>query len=93
MLNEPKTVPIILKLCQHNWEKPIHKICCLVHYTIIACACAETVEFQEHVCISDTVILYLPVCGSVMMDLVNISMQSILFSTASSFVTSWNLSL
>ena len=22
MLNEPKTVPIILKLCQHNWEKP-----------------------------------------------------------------------
>ena len=22
ILNEPKTVPIILKLCQHNWEKP-----------------------------------------------------------------------
>ena len=22
MLNEPKTVPIILKLCQHNWKKP-----------------------------------------------------------------------
>ena len=22
MLNEPKTVPIILKLRQHNWEKP-----------------------------------------------------------------------
>ena len=24
MLNEPKTVPIILKLCQHNWEKPTY---------------------------------------------------------------------
>ena len=24
MLIEPKTVPIILKLCQHNWEEPIH---------------------------------------------------------------------
>ena len=22
MLIEPKTVPIILKLCQHNWEEP-----------------------------------------------------------------------
>jgi len=22
MLNPPKEVPIILKLCQHNWDKP-----------------------------------------------------------------------
>jgi len=23
MLNPPKEVPIILKLCQYNWDKPI----------------------------------------------------------------------
>ena len=48
----------------------IYKICCLVHYTT-ACAYEETVEHA----FSGTVILYLPVCGSVMMDLVNISNQ------------------
>ena len=36
MLNEHKTVPIILKLCQHNWEKPNNEPKRLVYYNIIA---------------------------------------------------------
>ena len=35
MLNEHKTVPIILKLCQHNWEKPNNEPKRLVYYNII----------------------------------------------------------
>ena len=39
MLNEPKTVPIILKVCQHNWEKPTLQC--------IYCACVVAVGLSR----------------------------------------------